>query len=600
MDSTYEYTPLNDTKRHIRLLHLQPSDKINPGQNLSGSERDPIICTFSVASLDDNPSYEALSYVLGNADNTASIVLEGHEFLVNSSLESILRHVRKDRERVLWVDALCIDQANLNERSHQVLEMHRIYSQAWCVIAFLGETWKGCDSAINLVDFIASHPDTHWDSASEQSINSHEFDVHSLPLFDSIIRLLASPWWSRVWTVQEFVLAQRVVFMCGHHEVKSDVLVGFAIYCDYHHVLCCPELFKLLSEYTGSMKISKVLDNALGTWQIAKREGKEHDLLSIINMLKLRNCLDPLDKIYGMLGMASDSFRTSILVDYNCSLNEVYMNTTLVASKTNLDFLSFPYEPLHRNMETPTWVPNFPASDDEGEDSLFSVRVASVRFLFRASQDTQPHFAKYESVDAVTSAIVLDSISIIDFTATKTSGSEPNVQRQAVDALKNLLDGYDSSSGPYKSKSEVLWRTLCGGTRGNFDSESWCRPLLHEDDATFKKWSAWFPLSDPHVLQQQDVEVLDFDFAIRMTTIGRRCAVTCKGYIGWIPAKARKGDVVVLIPGGNVPYILRQVHQKSSPLDTVRRYEFVGDAYIHGIMHGEAYDGTKLEPIILV
>ena len=88
-----------------------------------------------------------------------------------------------------------------------------------------------------------------------------------------------------------------------------------------------------------------------------------------------------------------------------------------------------------------------------------------------------------------------------------------------------------------------------------------------------------------------------------LVTDYRNFATTRGGFIGFVPDVAEPGDCIVILPGGKVPYVLRRcfdVDTESSSTWGVPRYKFLGDAYIHGVMHGEAYDESKLERIILM
>lgn len=92
------YQPLQHNE--IRLITLAP-----------GKWRDPIECSLQIVSLDDNPTYEALSYVWGDASLRKWICLKDANFDVSKSLEVALRHLRhEDSERVMWIDAICINQ----------------------------------------------------------------------------------------------------------------------------------------------------------------------------------------------------------------------------------------------------------------------------------------------------------------------------------------------------------------------------------------------------------------------------------------------------------------------------------------------------------
>jgi len=110
----YTRLPLDDTKPQIRLLHLQPHSEAEP---------DLISCTVSVGNLDDEDcTYEALSYEWGDPTNTSfSIMIDSRRMAVRENLWWALWHIRqRETVRVMWVDALCIDQKNLKERNHQV------------------------------------------------------------------------------------------------------------------------------------------------------------------------------------------------------------------------------------------------------------------------------------------------------------------------------------------------------------------------------------------------------------------------------------------------------------------------------------------------
>jgi hypothetical protein len=89
---------------------------------------------------DTQPIYEALSYAWGDAKVTSPIFLESCPFQATVNLVSALRHLRhEDNTRTLWVDAICIDQSNIQERGHQVAFMAKIYSMAECDILWLGD-----------------------------------------------------------------------------------------------------------------------------------------------------------------------------------------------------------------------------------------------------------------------------------------------------------------------------------------------------------------------------------------------------------------------------------------------------------------------------
>jgi hypothetical protein len=111
--STYEYASLDETKREIRLVHLLPSLT----QKADGDSSDDVIrCTFSLASPDEPPAFKALSYVWGDPKGVIPIEINEHEVFVTVNIHCALRHLRlPDRERIIWIDALCINQKDSDE-----------------------------------------------------------------------------------------------------------------------------------------------------------------------------------------------------------------------------------------------------------------------------------------------------------------------------------------------------------------------------------------------------------------------------------------------------------------------------------------------------
>lgn len=125
MSSIYELNSLRcDTHTNIRLIELH--------YNSEADSEAPISCSLMVVSLEYEPSYTALSYVWGNESVTKTILLDGKPFAVRENLWNFLAQYRaKKEEGFLWVDALCIDQASIKERNHQVALMGRdeLYSR---------------------------------------------------------------------------------------------------------------------------------------------------------------------------------------------------------------------------------------------------------------------------------------------------------------------------------------------------------------------------------------------------------------------------------------------------------------------------------------
>jgi hypothetical protein len=219
-------TPLRDGE--FKLLSLR-----------RGQSSDLVTCDLFIASLDSSVKYEALSYVWGDPDDTKEIKICGEPFYATLNLESALRHLRyRDRERIIWVDAICINQADHSERSHQVLQMDRIYQQAEEVVVWLGLGSTEWSLAIDAIKLLSGDENIHWlppPYGSVEARDPNRFPAYLIPLQE----ILCSPWWRRVWILQEAVLARKLTFVCGSGLISGDSLLRIQKIYDRHSQECC-------------------------------------------------------------------------------------------------------------------------------------------------------------------------------------------------------------------------------------------------------------------------------------------------------------------------------------------------------------------------
>lgn len=188
----FKHSPLDLKAPSIRLVRILP--------DLSSSGYVQLdICHASTKS-----TYSCLSYVWGNEQALCWIKLGGRFFLVRQNLHAFLASARKKPHicsEWLWIDALCIDQSNNSERSHQVQQMGQIFSHAVKVISWLGDDER-------IAQFIL------------ESTRPLSMDVvypqHNRPGMSNFFK---SDYWDRAWITQEVGLARLVTFMAGNEEV---------------------------------------------------------------------------------------------------------------------------------------------------------------------------------------------------------------------------------------------------------------------------------------------------------------------------------------------------------------------------------------------
>ncbi|KAH8674536.1 heterokaryon incompatibility protein-domain-containing protein, partial [Tricladium varicosporioides] len=195
---SHVYEPLDTSRHEIRLLNIHPG--------IAGTK---IRANLIVVSLDDTPSYEALSYTWGDPSQTSTIELFDNVLTENCSkstfhatvnLELALQHLRySDGYLILWVDSICINQHDNIEKSAQVQQMSNIFASASRVCVWLGEEYGYSDHVMALISQRPQDLDTALDLLSKE-----EWGLS----WRALTFLVQRPYFSRSWIVQEVALAK--------------------------------------------------------------------------------------------------------------------------------------------------------------------------------------------------------------------------------------------------------------------------------------------------------------------------------------------------------------------------------------------------------
>jgi hypothetical protein len=197
MPYVHEALPFDEDT--IRLLVLEPSN--DPNAKIRCSLRGNV-------QLSQRPRYEAVSYTWVGTQCTSRISINRRSFLIGDNLyQCLLRLLVPDQRRVLWIDALCIDQTKLGEKSRQIKSMSRIYNTAECVIVWLGDAADGSDE---LMMYAGDH-DVFGDARYKVP--------DDLP--QQVSSFFARPYSNRTWVVQELFMAKDLLFYCGRFQMEE-------------------------------------------------------------------------------------------------------------------------------------------------------------------------------------------------------------------------------------------------------------------------------------------------------------------------------------------------------------------------------------------
>ena len=274
---------------------------------------------FLHKSLNEMP-YEALSYAWGPNEKTKQITLNGERFMVTKNLYSALQYLRfKNQDRVLWIDAICIDQSHTAERNHQVSHMASIYHDADRVIFWLGEPTYETDlliSSLRRLQARASNtpnmtPVKAHDSRWRALWNDGEFYENIPVLLRGLVSLLARPWFRRSWILQEVCLAKTGVIACGTKAIAAHIFALASWLLDLNPEAHCKAVLDMMPGATRSARTF-----------LSGREMR--NFYSLLRRFYRSEATDPRDQVFALLSMATDSNIIGFPgVDYGKKFNEV-------------------------------------------------------------------------------------------------------------------------------------------------------------------------------------------------------------------------------------------------------------------------------------
>ncbi|KAB5581184.1 heterokaryon incompatibility protein-domain-containing protein [Coniochaeta sp. 2T2.1] len=356
----YQYTPLTGA-RQMRLLKLY-----------AGAEGDELAGELVHTSLDETPSFTALSYAWGDPQPRKAIYCSGLRVETGPSLHSALQHLRQpQREAFLWVDALCINQEDIPERSQQVRLMGDIYAAACSTALWLGEESDEVKMAFGwLRRFATAYDSLESDTPASKDVSDFitrkqaertllaAFGRKRAAAFRHIWALLNRPWFTRKWVIQELVKSRTPLMVAGRIVLPWALLAGWMNFVEW-----CPAIKETVMRLCpqpleeGGKALGMNMLRATLLTRIAVPE-KQLLLFLLVKTLEFR-CGDPRDHVFALVGIASDAGRFD-LVDYGSPIEKVsrQLAHACVSDSMSLKLLwSLVYlAPLKRRLRS--WVPN--------------------------------------------------------------------------------------------------------------------------------------------------------------------------------------------------------------------------------------------------
>ncbi|KAI1120009.1 HET-domain-containing protein [Nemania abortiva] len=305
--------------------------------------------------------FVALSYVWGNPLAAQRVIyVDDVPVSVTANLEAALRelrnHSRIQQGFMVWVDALCINQVDLDERAAQVARMKEIYRAAWHVIIWLGPEENDSDLAILALRYMSLQ--LHREDALSNFYRRVEFYVVRLPFMQwqhahtalrirkaalyAIYHFLARSYWRRLWIMQEVALGKRnSPVLCGNSSILlADILRALQVMKLEGGALGQYTIFsaKGMGEYQkrSSLTTKDTYDISEKLWerplsiaelQLLHTQGPagHSSLYDVLLLSREANASDERDRVYGILGLPQISTNIHLLPNYNFTASETFI-----------------------------------------------------------------------------------------------------------------------------------------------------------------------------------------------------------------------------------------------------------------------------------
>ncbi|PMD63545.1 HET-domain-containing protein [Hyaloscypha bicolor E] len=631
LNAPYQYQPI-DPKDEIRILIVSPPASSDP-TTIHGE--------LFTAKRSDKPPYEALSYCWGAEVFPEMLHLPGGVLAITDNLAAALRQLRHpEQRRHLWVDAICINQRDNQEKNHQVSLMSQVFRNATTVLVWLGKGDENTREAMKTMKQLAN---SAWEygipsrvvtedgltgsvlattkvasgfAQSNNGISKKIVGLSETIKFGSFEAYFDQDWFKRLWIIQEFVLAPNLTIHNGEMALSAhDFMLGFSV------------ISLLVSHPTvGETCVARLGNVHLGFLVCMQKEqywhGKGHNLVLLLDLYSQRQCKLEVDIVYGLLAIATDGAEWP--VDYGLTVELVFTEVALsYLKRSNLSILHRGYRAMQisSNATTdaasyrahlPSWVPDwrFEGHGNEFDSDGFNSATSS-----RPKVSTE-----YASSGIIgLEGVYVDELSI---TVPDTSNKSTPVPWDGPGVLNNFTQALAFKEIFIRRMQLRNWQYPTGEALDSVFAQS----IILENTPDFCKWRLGEHLTpnDMLLLWQKVVDAFapedstppsgsqhdsnsvgpaGFDTelysrVIKIARDDRKYIMTRSGYIGLAPETCKVGNVIAIFDGAETPFVLR-LAEKTDSLERIRNlgsevrenvgelWEIIGECYLYGLMNNE-------------
>ena len=617
----YRYTKLA-SDHSIRLLKLHPPATGSPDSTTD----DFISCELEEVALADNPKYEALSYAWGVFPRDFPVVVvmpamartgKITALFTNPSLYTALKRLRHPTQtRALWIDQLCINQEDDDEKSKQVVLMADIYKNAQRTVVWLGEEDGDKKVLSEMVEFFASRPskpekqdanlvkimlDLGYTENSPDDITRRQWRHQAL------VRLLNRSWFSRAWIFQEVVMSAQVLLMFGGLEMSLENLMRLSnavFLVEQEEQGYAHSLTTSTTGFDTLYLIKHSKPGGCGDPECERRNFKPGFLGLLMQALQQLEATIPHDLIYTFM-----AFKENVIIipDYKAPVSLCWTDAAknIIIATKSLDIFSAVRGDEPCSVSLPSWVPDWSkcypyarpiCAPDFKSDFKACNALLGDNHKSHTLETACPHIWEDASPDVliVTGKVigVISWLSPLSFETTYYREGLKSVFSldQQVRFLKRCLVNPSSNAQHLRQDTEerVMRTMLADGAFGHnqplaVSPQKIIQICSEEEEIETELRKVGSVLLSEEITQKK--EILDRCRQWSLVVQQKRLFL-CQGSegglldLGLAPKVVKKGDLVCLLHGSKVPCVLRSLDEGDA------WYRVIGQCYLDEWMYG--------------